>query len=171
VAGKSLNKEKQINFMDQSDNKTNHFEPKIVAFCCNWCSYPAADSAGVSRLQYPTNIKIVRVMCGGRITPSFVLKAFELGADGVLIATCHFEDCHYIFGARNAAEVHKTTEKLAEMLGIEKERLRLDWISAAEATKFAKVAKEFIEDIRKVGPSPIQKESLNKFTESRIDDK
>jgi len=136
------------------------FEPKIVAFCCNWCSYPAADGAGVARMQYPTNIRIVRVMCGGRVTPSFVLKAFELGADGVLVATCHFEDCHYIFGARKAAEVHKITERLTEMLGIEKERLKLDWISSAEATKFAKVAEEFTETIKKLGPSPVGKKKL-----------
>ena len=110
-------------------------------------------------------------MCGGRVTPSFVLKAFELGADGVLVATCHFEDCHYMFGARNAADVHKITEKLVEILGIEKERLRLEWISAAEAAKFAKVANEFVEDVRKVGPSPILKKNLDTFTESRIDDK
>ncbi len=137
---------------------SNHlFEPKIVAYCCNWCSYPAADGAGVARLQYPTNIKIIRVMCGGRVTPALVLKAFELGADGVLVATCHFEDCHYIFGARKAADVHKITERLVEMLGIEKERLRLDWISSAETTKFAKVAKEFTEAVKRLGPSLVRK--------------
>ncbi len=135
------------------------FEPKIVAYCCNWCSYPAADGAGVARLQYPSNLKIIRVMCGGRVTPALVLKAFELGADGVLVATCHFEDCHYIFGARKAADVHKITERLVEMLGIEKERLRLDWISAAETAKFARVAKEFTEVIYKLGPSPIRKKN------------
>ncbi len=140
-----------------SDNKATIFEPKIVAFCCNWCSYPAADGAGVARLQYPPNIRIVRVMCGGRVTSGMVLKAFELGADGVLVATCHFEDCHYIFGARKAAEVHKTTERLVAMLGIEAERLKLDWISSAEASKFAKVATEFTETIRKLGPSRIAK--------------
>ena len=146
--------------MRQSDDKATIFEPKIVAYCCNWCSYPAADGAGVARLQYPTNIKIIRVMCGGRVTPGLVLKAFELGADGVIVATCHFEDCHYIFGARKAADVHKVTEKLVKMLGIEDARLRLDWISSAETTKFAKVAKEFTETVRKLGPSRIRK--LNK---------
>jgi F420-non-reducing hydrogenase iron-sulfur subunit len=143
--------------MKQSDNKTTIFEPKIVAFCCNWCSYPAADTAGISRLQYPVNIRIVRVMCGGRVTTGLVLKAFELGADGVLVATCHFEDCHYLFGAKRASEVHKITEKLVQILGIEPERLRLDWISAAEAPKFAKVVKEFVEAVKKVGPSVIRK--------------
>lgn len=134
------------------------FRPKIVAFCCNWCSYPAADAAGVSRLQYPANIRIVRVMCGGRVTTGLVLKAFELGADGVLVATCHFEDCHYLFGAKRAAEVHKITEKLVDMLGIEPERLRLEWISAAEAPKFARVAKELVDAIQKAGPSPVKKQ-------------
>jgi len=144
----------------QSGNNIDPFEPKIVAFCCNWCSYPAADGAGVSRLQYPTNIRIIRVMCGGRVTPAFVLKAFEMGADGVLVATCHFEDCHYMFGARRAADVHKITERITEMLGIEKERLKLDWISSAESSKFARVATEFTEMIRKLGPSPIEKQNL-----------
>ncbi len=144
--------------VQRSEHSNEDFEPKIVAFCCNWCSYPAADGAGVSRLQYPTNIKIVRVMCGGRVTPAFVLKAFELGADGVLVATCHFEDCHYMFGARKAADVHKVTEKLTEMLGIEKERLKLDWISSAEATKFARVAQEFTDTIKRLVPSSIKKQ-------------
>lgn len=92
------------------------------------------------------------------MTPSLVLKAFELGADGVLVATCHFEDCHYMFGAKKAADVHKITEQLTEMIGIEKDRLMLDWISSAEATKFAKVAQEFTEQIRKLGSSPIKKQ-------------
>lgn len=96
-------------------------------------------------------------MCGGRVTPGLVLKAFELGADGVLVATCHFEDCHYIFGAKKAADVHKITEQLTSMIGIEKERLMLDWISSAEASKFARVAKEFTATIKKLGPSPIRK--------------
>jgi F420-non-reducing hydrogenase iron-sulfur subunit len=145
-----------------------NFEPKIVAFCCNWCSYPAADGAGVSRLQYPTNIRIVRVMCGGRVTPGLVLKAFELGADGVLVATCHFEDCHYMFGAKKAADVHKITEQLTAMIGIEKERLMLDWISSAEATKFAKVAQEFTTTVRKLGPSPISRNKQNISFESEL---
>lgn len=142
--------------MKQLDGSPETFEPKIVAYCCNWCSYPAADGAGVARLQYPTNIRIVRVMCGGRVTPGLVLKAFELGADGVLVATCHFEDCHYIFGARKAADVHKITERLVRMVGIEDARLKLDWISSAETTKFARVAHEFTEAVRKLGPSPIK---------------
>ncbi|MGQ9665041.1 MAG: hydrogenase iron-sulfur subunit [bacterium] len=152
--------------MTQSDNQTTTFEPIIVAFCCNWCSYPAADGAGVARLQYPPNIRIVRVMCGGRVTPGMVLKAFELGADGVLVATCHFEDCHYMFGARKAADVHKITERLVEMLGIEPARLKLDWISSAEVTKFARVATEFTETVRRLGPSVITRKSEDQHIRS-----
>ena len=138
------------------DNPTN-FHPKIVAFCCNWCSYPAADAAGVGRMQYPANIRVVRVMCGGRVSPSLVLKALELGADGVVVATCHYEDCHYRFGARRAHENYQKLEKLTKILGIEPKRLRLEWISAAEAPKFAKVMREFVEDIKRVGPSPVRR--------------
>ena len=132
----------------------NEFAPKIVAFCCNWCSYPAADAAGIARMQYPPNVRIIRVMCGGRVNPSFVLKAFELGADGVLVATCHFEDCHYLFGARRAADNFEKLQKLVHILGLEAERLRLEWISAAEAPKFVEVVKEFTESIKKLGKSP-----------------
>ncbi|KPJ51035.1 methyl-viologen-reducing hydrogenase subunit delta [candidate division TA06 bacterium DG_26] len=128
--------------------------PKIVAFCCNWCSYPAADAAGVGRMQYPANVRVVRVMCGGRVSPAMVLKAIELGADGVLVATCHFEDCHYLFGARRAAENFAKLQAITRMLGIEKERVRLEWISAAEAPKFARVIKELVDDVKRLGRSP-----------------
>jgi F420-non-reducing hydrogenase iron-sulfur subunit len=134
------------------------FEPKLIAFCCNWCSYPAADGAGVSRMQYPPNVKILRVTCGGRVNPGFVLRAFEMGADAVLVATCHFEDCHYMFGARQAAENYMHLEQVVRMLGIEKERMRLEWISAAESPKFVRVIREMTEQIRQLGPSPIRTE-------------
>lgn len=132
------------------------FEPRIIAFCCNWCSYPAADGAGVNRIQYPPNVRIIRVMCGGRVNPSFVLKAFEMGADGVLVATCHFEDCHYMFGARQAAENYEKTETMIHILGLEKERIRLEWISAAESPKFAKVVQEMVQQVKQIGPSPLK---------------
>jgi heterodisulfide reductase subunit A len=135
--------------------KPGRFEPKIVAFCCNWCSYPAADAAGIGRMQYPPNVRIIRVMCGGRIHTGLVMRALERGADGVLWATCHFEDCHYIFGARRAAENYERTQALVRMLGIEPERLRLEQISAAEAPKFARVISEFVEDVRRVGPNKL----------------
>jgi F420-non-reducing hydrogenase iron-sulfur subunit len=146
------------------------FEPRIVVFACNWCSYPAADNAGLARMQYPANIRIIRVMCGGRVNPAFVLKAFELGADAVLVSTCHFQDCHYIFGARQAAENYKRLENVVKLLGLEKERMRLEWISAAEATKFAKVIREMTEQVRKVGPSPIKPNGKPQFLPDRIEE-
>jgi F420-non-reducing hydrogenase iron-sulfur subunit len=100
------------------------FEPKIVVFACNWCSYAGADTAGVGRLQYSPNVRLIRVMCSGRIRPGFVLKAFELGADGVMWSGCHFGDCHYVFGNYRAVEQFEITKNLVKMLGIEKERLR-----------------------------------------------
>lgn len=133
------------------------FEPRIVVFACNWCSYPAADGAGINRLQYPHNVRIIRTMCMGRVNPSHVLKSFEMGADGVLVSGCHFEDCHYSFGAKNAAEQYKKLEKVVHILGLEKERMRQEFISAAEFPKFAKVVREMVEQVRNVGPNPLAK--------------
>lgn len=133
-----------------------NFEPKIVTFACNWCSYPAADAAGVGRMQYSSNIRIIRVMCAGRINPSFVFKAFELGADGVLVTGCHIEDCHYLFGAKQTVHNYDKIEKLVLMLGIEPERIRYEQISAAEAPKFARVINEFVADVKKIGPSKLK---------------
>ena len=131
------------------------FEPRIVAFACNWCSYPAADAAGINKMQYPPNARVIRVMCAGRIHPAFVLRALELGADGVLVSGCHFEDCHYLFGARRAAEAFDKTAELVRILGLERERVRYEQISAAEAPKFARVMHEFVDEIKKIGPSPL----------------
>jgi F420-non-reducing hydrogenase iron-sulfur subunit len=135
--------------------KSIAFEPKIVVFACNWCSYPAADAAGINRLQYPPNVRIIRTMCMGRVHPSFVLKAFEMGADGVLVSGCHFEDCHYSFGAKRAAEQFKKLERIVRMLGFEKERIRQEFISAAEFPKFARVVNEMVAEVRKLGRSPL----------------
>jgi len=135
----------------------NVFEPRIVVFACNWCSYPAADGAGINRLQYPPNVRIIRTMCMGRVNPSHVLKSFEMGADGVLVSGCHFEDCHYSFGAKNAAEQYKKLEKVVHILGLEKERMRQEFISAAEFPKFAKIVREMVEQVRNVGPNPLAK--------------
>ena len=135
--------------------KKAKFEPKIVVFACNWCSYPAADSAGINRMQYPPNVRIIRTMCMGRVDPSHVLSALEKGADGVLVSGCHFEDCHYSFGAKNAAEQYKKIEKIICMLGFEKERIRQEFISAAEFPKFAKVVREMVEQVKKLGPNPL----------------
>ena len=129
------------------------FVPRVVVFACNWCSYAGADTAGVSRLQYSPHFRIIRVMCSGRVHPAFVLRAFELGADGVLVSGCHFGDCHYIFGNERAVEQFEKTTALLKILGLEEGRIRLEWISAAEGPKFARVINEFVEQVRALGPS------------------
>ncbi len=134
----------------------NEFEPKIVGFLCNWCSYAGADLAGVSRIQYPPNIRIVRVMCSGRIEPSFVLEAFKDGADGVLVAGCHLpSDCHYISGNFKAFRRVTLLKEVLKEFGIEPERLRLEWISASEGDKFAAVVRDMVEKMKKLGPNTI----------------
>jgi F420-non-reducing hydrogenase iron-sulfur subunit len=131
------------------------FTPRIVVFACNWCSYAGADTAGISRLQYSPNFRIIRVMCSGRVHPAFVLRAFELGADGVLVSGCHFGDCHYIFGNERAVEQFEKTKRLLQILGLEDGRLRLEWISAAEGVKFAEVINEFVAQVTALGPSKL----------------
>jgi F420-non-reducing hydrogenase iron-sulfur subunit len=128
------------------------FEPKIVGFLCTWCSYTGADMAGTSRMKYPPNILIVRVMCSGRVDPTFVLKAFREGADGLLIAGCHPGDCHYINGNMKTLRRFPLLVKLLEEFGIEKERIRLEWVSAAEGEKFSTVVKVFTSAVKKLGP-------------------
>jgi F420-non-reducing hydrogenase iron-sulfur subunit len=135
--------------------KAAAFEPRVVAFACNWCSYPAADAAGINKMQYPPNARIIRVMCAGRVHPAFVLKALELGADGVLVSGCHFADCHYLFGAKRAAEQFKKVEAVTRLLGLEPGRVRFEQISAAEAPKFVSVMHEFVAKLRELGPSPL----------------
>jgi F420-non-reducing hydrogenase iron-sulfur subunit len=138
------------------------FEPKIIGFLCNWCSYAGADLAGVSRIQYPPNIRIVRVMCSGRIEPSFILEAFRDGADGVLVAGCHLpSDCHYISGNFKALRRIMLLKRVLKELGIEPERLRLEWISASEGDKFAVVVKDMVEKIKEMGPNPIMVKEVN----------
>ncbi|MEM3445285.1 MAG: hydrogenase iron-sulfur subunit [Thermoplasmata archaeon] len=129
------------------------FEPRIVAFLCNWCAYSGADLAGVSRLQYPPNMIPIRVMCSGRVDPQFVLEAFRNGADGVFIGGCHTPgDCHYVVGNFKAFKRVVMLKKMLEQLGIEPERLRIEWVSASEGRKFAEVSKEFVEQVRALGP-------------------
>jgi F420-non-reducing hydrogenase iron-sulfur subunit len=133
------------------------FEPKIVGFLCNWCSYAGADLAGVSRIQYPPSIRIIRVMCSGRVDPAFVLEAFRDGADGVLVAGCHLpSDCHYLSGNFKAQRRIQLLKKVLEQFGLEPERLRLEWVSASEGDKFATVIKDMTEQIKKLGPSPLK---------------
>lgn len=139
----------------ENKTKAKKFTPKIVVFACNWCSYAGADNAGVSRIQYSPNFRIIRTMCSGRVTPGFVLKAFKLGADGVLVSGCHIGDCHYIFGNHRAMENFERTQALIKTLGLEEGRLRLEWVSAAEGPRFGQLIDEFVEQVSKLGPSPL----------------
>lgn len=128
------------------------FEPKIAGFLCNWCSYEGADSAGRAQKVYPHNLKIIRVMCSGRVDPQFIITAFKEGADGVLILGCHPGDCHYKTGNFQALKRRNLLINTLAQFGIEKERLKLEWISATEADKFTQVASDMVETVRKLGP-------------------
>lgn len=130
------------------------FEPNIVGFLCNWCSYAGADLAGTSRLRYPPNMKAIRVMCSGRVDPAFILDALKKGADGVLVAGCHPGDCHYQSGNYKTNRRLKLLKKLLFELGIEPERVRFEYISASEGNKFASVVTEFVNELKKIGPNP-----------------
>lgn len=135
---------------------SDEFEPLILAFCCNWCSYTGADLAGVSRLQYPPNIRIIRVICSGMVHPNLVIDALTKGADGVLICGCHPGDCHYLEGNLKAEARSDAIELMLEDFGIEPERFRLEWVSASEGPKFAQVAREMTEAVKQLGPSPFR---------------
>jgi F420-non-reducing hydrogenase iron-sulfur subunit len=128
------------------------FEPSIIAFCCNWCAYAGADLAGVSRIQYPSNLKVVRVMCSGRVDPGMIMRCFEMGADGVMVLGCHIGDCHYIAGNRKAELKVNECQKLLDLMGIDPRRLLLRWVSAAEGALFASTAREFTAMLRELGP-------------------
>lgn len=141
----------EISIYNKQDIGTN-FQPRIVAFLCNWCAYSGADLAGVSRLKTSPNLRIIRTMCSGRVDPSFIIKAFQLGADGVLIAGCHFGDCHYIEGNFKTMRRVEMLKLLLPEFGINPERLRLEWISASEAEKFARISFEFTDQIKSLGP-------------------
>ncbi len=128
------------------------FEPKIIGFLCNWCSYAGADKAGGMQVSYPPNVKVIRVMCSGRVDPQFVLSAFEKGADGVIILACHPGDCHYKEGNCRALQRHGMLNLMLEQLGIEKGRCRLDYVSAGEGEKFSRVIGETVDAVRRLGP-------------------
>ena len=128
------------------------FEPRIVAFVCNWCTYIAADAAGTARARYSPNVRIIRMMCSGRVDPQFVMSAFDDGADGVMVCGCHPGDCHYTSGNYKTLKRTMMLKRLMQQLGIEDERLRLEWISAAEGAKFAQVVREYTDQIRSLGP-------------------
>ena len=129
------------------------WQPKIVAFLCNWCSYAGADLAGVSRLQYGPNVRIIRVPCSTRINPLFIIKALQNGADGVLVSGCHPGDCHYISGNLVARRKFALTKKFLEYIGIEPERVQFSWVSASEGNRFASLMNRVIDDVKKVGPA------------------
>jgi len=135
-------------------NETNGFAPKIVAFCCNWCSYAGADLAGTSRLQYPPNVRIIRVMCSGMVHPNMVIEALTKGADGVMICGCHPGDCHYLEGNLRAESRAQAIDLMLEDFGLEPERFRLEWVSASEGPRFAQVMRDMVEAVKSVGPSP-----------------
>jgi len=134
------------------------FEPRLVGFLCNWCSYAGADLAGISRIAYPTNIRIIRLMCSGRVDPVIVLETLAQGADGVLVMGCHPGDCHYIEGNLHVERKIRMLKKLLAKTGLEPERLRLEWVSASEGGLFAELVTDFTNQIRALGPSPLSRE-------------
>lgn len=134
------------------------FNPKIVSFLCNWCSYTGADLAGTSRMKYASNIRVIRVMCSGRVDPTFVLKSFREGADGVLICGCHPGDCHYHEGNYKCLRRYHFLKKYIVQMGINPDRLKLAWISASEGKEFAHLADEMAETIKSLGPCKVKDE-------------
>ena len=130
----------------------NDFEPKVIVFCCNWCSYAGADLAGTSRLKIKPNFRVIRTMCSGRVEPSFIFHAFAKGADGVMVAGCHPGDCHYSSGNYKARRRIILLKNMLPQLGIESDRLRLEWISASEGVKFRSAVNGFIDKVTELGP-------------------
>ena len=137
---------------DVQSQDSREWEPRIVAFFCNWCTYTASDLAGVSRMTYAPNTRVIRVMCSGRIDPQFVLTALRQGADGVLIGGCHPGDCHYQQGNYYAQRRYAIMHKLLDFTGVESERLFVDWVSASEGKRFADVVTTFTDQVRELGP-------------------
>ncbi len=142
------------------------FEPRIIGFLCNWCSYTGADLAGTARIKYAHNIRSIRVMCSGRVEPTYIIKALHEGADGVLIAGCHPGDCHYQEGNYKALRRYMLLKRILPEYGIEPERLRLEWVAASEGERFARIVDVFTEQLRELGPLAV-KESI---AESMKDD-
>ena len=130
--------------MGESVSAGADFEPRIVVFACNWCSYAGADTAGVSRLEHSPRFRVIRTMCSGRVNAAHVLRAFQLGADGVLVSGCHIGDCHYIFGNHWAIKQFDVTKEMLRMIGLETDRVRLEWVSAAEGPRWAELIDEFV---------------------------
>ncbi len=138
--------------MESKTQKTDTWEPKIIAFLCNWCSYAGADLAGVSRLQYPHNVRVIRVPCSGRINPLYIAKALQNGVDGVLVSGCHPGDCHYISGNLVARRKFALLKNFLGYIGIEPERVQFSWVSASEGGRFADLINRVVSDVKKLGP-------------------
>ena len=143
------------------------FEPKIIAFTCTWCGYPSASLAGVNKVEYPPNIRIVRVMCSGSVEPGVIMDAFEHGTDGVIVIGCLMDNCHYISGNKKAQERIDALKILFDLVGMDSRRLRTEWINASERAKFAKTVSEFVEEVRALGPIPLPKERKEKKTRTK----
>jgi F420-non-reducing hydrogenase iron-sulfur subunit len=155
-------KVKQVKEKEDDNINEKEWEPKIVAFLCNWCSYAGADLAGTSRIQYPSNIRILRVPCSGRINPLYIIKAVAGGADGVLVSGCHPGDCHYITGNMYARRRFVMLKRLLTTAGIEPERVQFTWVSASEGGGFADAVKQVTDNVKKLGPSRMKNRTKNK---------
>jgi len=143
------------------------FEPKVIAFACTWCGYPSASMAGVNKIEYPPNVSIVRVMCSGSVEPGVIMDAFEHGTDGIILFGCVMDNCHYVSGNKRAQERIEAMQKLFDIMGINSKRLRTEWLNASERAKFARTVKEFVEDVRKLGPIPIERVAKAKKPKTR----
>lgn len=139
--------------MEKKKTAAHGWEPRLVAFLCNWCSYAGADLAGVGRIQYPHNVQVIRVPCSGRINPLYIMKALQNGVDGVLVSGCHPGDCHYISGNLVARRKFALLKSFLEYIGIEPERVQFSWVSASEGGRFAALINKFVRDVEKIGPS------------------
>ena len=142
------------------------FEPDILGFACNWCGYAGADQAGSNKMQYPANIKLVRVMCLGRVDTTLILEGFRKGFDGVILIGCHIGDCHYVSGNKNAVLVVDRLKGILRFLGIDPGRLKLEWVSAGEGPIFVRVVKQFVEELKELGPSPLAQSAVAPARES-----
>ena len=144
--------------MNRAIVETSAFEPRIIAFCCNWCSYAGADLAGVSRLPIPSDFQVIRVMCSARVSPEWIIKALADGIDGVMVLGCHIGDCHYISGNHRAAKRFALLKEMLGYVGVHPDRVLMDWVSASEGTKFQSLVTEFIERVRDLGPCKVSLE-------------
>ena len=142
---------------------SKRFEPIIIAFTCTWCGYPSASLAGVNKVEYPPNIRIVRVMCTGSVEPGVIIDAFEHGADGVIVIGCLMDNCHYVSGNKKAQERVDALKKLFDIMGLDGKRLRTEWINASERAKFAKTVNEFVEDVRELRPLNLERKKIKKL--------